>query len=111
MQGGDPVQAGLTDRLEVLRWGLDGLERLEHGDEVGVTLQPVTEEETAFVPFDRPRMLQVLARMAVDLDEFTRSPLAPRQAFNSRACHTVPVGLDSTVRSYFRTSYTNMPQQ
>ena len=49
-----PIQVFLADELEVLRWCLDWLERLEHGNEVVVNLRPATEEETEFVPFDRP---------------------------------------------------------
>jgi hypothetical protein len=60
-----------------LRWCIDWLERLERGDEVVVYLRPDTEEDTEFVPFDRPRVLRVLARIAADLDERARSPLAP----------------------------------
>jgi hypothetical protein len=71
-----PIQVCLTDELEVLRWCLDWLERLEHGDAVVVNLRPATEEETEFVPFDRPRVLRVLARIAADLDELAHSPIA-----------------------------------
>ena len=67
------IQARLTEELEVLRWCLDWLERLEHSDEVVVNLCPATEDETEFVPFDRPRVLRVLARIAADLDELARS--------------------------------------
>jgi hypothetical protein len=42
---------------------------------VVVNLRPESEEETAFVPFDRHRVLRVLARMAADLDELARRPL------------------------------------
>jgi hypothetical protein len=68
-----PLQTRLTEELEVLRWCLDWLERLERSNEVVVNLRPSTEEETEFVPFDRPRVLRVLARIAADLDELTRS--------------------------------------
>ena len=75
-----PLQTRLTEELEVLRWCLDWLERLEQSDEVVVNLRPATAEETEFVPFDRPRVLRVLARIAADLDEFVRSPLPPAAA-------------------------------
>ena len=52
----------------MLRWCLEWLERLEHEDHVVVNLRPEGEEETEFVPFDRPRVLRVGARMAADLD-------------------------------------------
>ena len=40
-----------------------------------MNLRPDTEEETEFVPFNRPRVLQGLARIAADLNEFVRAPL------------------------------------
>jgi hypothetical protein len=43
---------------------------------VVVNLRPESEAETEFVPFDRPRVLRVLARIAADLDELARPPLA-----------------------------------
>ena len=71
-----PGQTYLADEVEVLRWCLAWLERLEHEDHVVVNLRPESEAETEFVPFDRPRVLRVLARMAADLDELARPPLA-----------------------------------
>jgi transcriptional regulator with XRE-family HTH domain len=65
-------QTPLTDEAEVLRWCIAWLERLEHEDHVVVNLRPASEEETEFVPFDRPRVLRVLARIAADLDELAR---------------------------------------
>lgn len=75
-----PMQTRLTEELEVLRWCLDWLERLERSDEVVVNLRPDTEDETEFVPFDRPRVLRVLARIAADLDELARRPLPTASA-------------------------------
>jgi transcriptional regulator with XRE-family HTH domain len=71
-----PGQTYLADEVEVLRWCLVWLERLEHEDHVVVNLRPESEAETEFVPFDRPRVLRVLARIAADLDELARPPLA-----------------------------------
>ena len=71
-----PGQTYLADEVEVLRWCLVWLERLEHEDHVVVNLRPEREAETEFVPFDRPRVLRVLARIAADLDELARPPLA-----------------------------------
>ena len=65
----------LTDEVEVLRWCIGWLERLEHEDHVVVNLRPASEEETEFVPFDRPRVLRVLARIAADLDDLARRSL------------------------------------
>jgi len=65
----------LTDEVEVLRWCIGWLERLEHEDHVVVNLRPASEEETEFVPFDRPRVMRVLARIAADLDDLARRSL------------------------------------
>ncbi len=70
-----PGRARLADEAEVLRWCITWLEQLEHADHVVVNLRPTSEEETEFVPFDRPRVLRVLARIAADLDEFARRSL------------------------------------
>jgi hypothetical protein len=67
----------LTDEAEVLRWCITWLERLEQADHVVVNLRPAAAEATEFVPFDRPRVLRVLARIAADLDALARPPLAP----------------------------------
>jgi hypothetical protein len=69
------VQARLADELEVLRWCLDWLARLERGEEVIVNPRPETEVETEFVRVDRPRVRRVLARIAADLDELACRPL------------------------------------
>ena len=53
--GGDPssrqplIQSRLVEELEVLRWCLDWLERLEQSDEVVVNLRPDTEDETEWL--------------------------------------------------------------
>ena len=69
-------RARLADEVEVLRWCMTWLERLEQADHVVVNLRPARAEATEFVPFDRPRVLRVLARIAADLDELARPPLA-----------------------------------
>ena len=71
-----PVWTRVADEVEVLRWCLAWLERLEHEDHVVVNMRPASEEETEFVPFDRPRVLRVLARIAADLDALARRSLA-----------------------------------
>ncbi len=71
-----PGQTRLADEAEVLRWCIAWLERLEHADHVVVNLRPASEEQTEFVPFDRPRVLRVLARIAADLDVFAHQSLA-----------------------------------
>jgi hypothetical protein len=70
-----PIQTRLAAEVEVLRWCIAWLEQLEHEDHVVVNLRPESEEETEFVPFDRPRVLRVCARIAADLDELARRPL------------------------------------
>jgi hypothetical protein len=47
------------------------------GEEVIVNLRPDTDPETAFVRFDRPRVLRVLARIAADLNELAGRPTKP----------------------------------
>jgi hypothetical protein len=69
-----PIQRRLAGEVEVLRWCIAWLEQLEHEDHVVVNLRPESEEETEFVPFDRHRVLRVLARIAADLDELARRP-------------------------------------
>ena len=71
-----PGWTRVADAVEVLRWCLAWLERLEHEDHVVVNMRPTSEEETEFVPFDRPRVLRVLARIAADLDALARRSLA-----------------------------------
>jgi hypothetical protein len=75
-----PIQTRLAAEVEVLRWCIAWLERLEHEDHVVVNLRPESEEETEFVPFDRHRVLRVLARIAADLDELARRPLENTEA-------------------------------
>ena len=72
-----PGRTRLADEAEVLRWCIAWLERLEQAEHVVVNLRPASAEATAFVPFDRPRVLRVLARIAADLDALARPPLAP----------------------------------
>jgi hypothetical protein len=70
-------RARVADEAEVLRWCITWLEQLEQADHVVVNLRPASAEATEFVPFDRPRVLRVLARIAADLDALARPPLAP----------------------------------
>jgi hypothetical protein len=69
------IRTRLAAEVEVLRWCIAWLERLEHEDHVVVNLRPESEEETEFVPFNRPRVLRVLGRIAADLGELARRPL------------------------------------
>ena len=70
-----PIQTRLAAEVAVLRWCLGWLARLEHADHVVVNLRPESEEATEFVPFARPRVRRVCARMAADLDELARRSL------------------------------------
>jgi len=65
-------QARVAEEVEVLRWCLDWLERLERGEQVVVNLRPDTEDATEYVQFDQARVRRVLARMAADLDTLAR---------------------------------------
>jgi hypothetical protein len=66
------VQARLAEEVEVLRWCLDWLARLERGERVIVNLQPDTEDTTEYVQFDQARVRRILARIAADLDTLAR---------------------------------------
>ncbi len=66
------MQARVADEVEVLRWCLDWLAQLEHGEMVVVNLRPDSEDATEFVRFDHARVLRVLARIAADLDAVAR---------------------------------------
>jgi hypothetical protein len=50
---------------------------------VTITLRLIAEV-LGLGPFDRPRVLRVLARIAADLDEITRSPLLPTAGMAER---------------------------
>jgi len=75
-----PGWSHVADEVEVLRWCMAWLEQLEHADHVVVHLRPASEEETEFVPFDRPRVWRVLARIVADLDALARCSLASAEA-------------------------------
>jgi transcriptional regulator with XRE-family HTH domain len=66
------MQARVAEEVEVLRWCLDWLERLEQGAPVIVNLRPGTEDATEYVRFDQARVRRVLARIAADLDTLAR---------------------------------------
>ena len=54
-QGSDPqtrFRESLIDELEVLRWCIDWLSRLERGEKVVVNLRPFEDVLTEFVSFD-----------------------------------------------------------
>ena len=75
-----PGWSHLADEVEVLRWCMAWLEQLEHAEHVVVNRRPVSEEETECVPFDRPRVVRVLARIVADLDALARCSLARAEA-------------------------------
>jgi hypothetical protein len=66
------LQARVAEEVEVLRWCLDWLERLEQGAQVIVNLRPDMEDATEYVRFDQARVRRVLARIAADLDTVAR---------------------------------------
>ena len=66
------IQDRVAEEVEVLRWCLDWLERLERGEQVVVNLRPDTEDATEYVLFDQARVRRILARIAADLDTLAR---------------------------------------
>ena len=58
--------------LEVLRWCIDWIERLDREEDVIVNLRPDTDTETEFVRFDLPQVLRIIGRIVADLDELAR---------------------------------------
>jgi len=63
----------LVAEVEVFRWCIDWLERLERGEDVVVNLRPEEDVKTEFVRFDSHRVLRVLSRIAADLEELARN--------------------------------------
>jgi len=89
--GEDLVAARLTEEVGALSECLDWLERLDRGESVVVNLLPEASGGRDYAAFDRPRVLQVLRRIAGDLDELSRVPSAgsvpPRPAGTDEAEH------------------------
>jgi Homeodomain-like domain len=86
------MQARVAEEVEVLRWCLDWLARLERGEQVVVNLRPDTETATEYVRFDQARVRRVLARIAADLDLLARHGVEmeaarPEPAADPRARH------------------------
>ena len=86
------MQARVAQEVEVFRWCLDWLERLERGEQVVVNLRPDTEDVTEYVRFDQARVRRILARMAADLDLLARygaemEAAHPEQAADPRTRH------------------------
>jgi hypothetical protein len=86
------VQARVAEEVEVLRWCIDWLTQLEHGEMVVVNLRPDTEDATEFVRFDHTRVLRVLARIAADLDALARhdpttDTISPATSMDPRMQH------------------------
>ncbi len=67
------LAARLGDEAALLRACLEWLERLEREAFIAVNLRPEDDPEREDVPFDRPRVLRVLRRIADDLDELART--------------------------------------
>ncbi|MBR8840686.1 MAG: hypothetical protein DSM106950_43610 [Stigonema ocellatum SAG 48.90 = DSM 106950] len=63
------IRKSLIDEVEVLRWCIDWLSRLERGENVVVNLRPQEDIQTEFVCFDCSKVLRVLSRIAADLEE------------------------------------------
>jgi len=90
------IQARVAEEVEVLRWCLDWLERLERGEEVVVNLRSATEDATEYVQFDQARVRRVLARIAADLDTLARHDPETETACPAQAegpSHAAPLSL------------------
>ncbi len=59
----------LESEVETLRWCLEWLDKLDRGEHVVVNLLPDCDGGRQYVGFDLTRIIQVLARIAADLDE------------------------------------------
>ena len=70
---GIALRARLAEEVAALRRCLNWLEQEARGEPVVVNLRPDGEGEPAFVSFDRPRILRVLARIAADLNALARA--------------------------------------
>jgi hypothetical protein len=86
------MKTRIADEVEVLRWCIDWLQRLERGEMVVVNLRPDTEDDHEFVPFNQQRVLRVLARIAADLDALTRDTsdgetVRPAESIDPRTRH------------------------
>jgi AraC-like DNA-binding protein len=66
------LRAHIAREVEVLRWCMAWLEKLEHGEMVVVNLRPDTDDQTQFARFDHARVMRVLARITSDLDALAR---------------------------------------
>jgi hypothetical protein len=67
------LRAHLAEEVAALRRCLDWLEQEARGEPLVVNRRPDGDGEPEFVPFDRPRILRVLARIAADLDALARA--------------------------------------
>lgn len=65
------LQQQLADEGEVLGWCITWLEQLSRGEPVSVNLRPPSDAKTAFVSFDQARVVQVLKRIAAQLDRLS----------------------------------------
>lgn len=65
------LQQQLADEGEVLYWCITWLEQLSRGKPVVVNLRPPSDAKTAFVSFDQARVVQVLKRIAAQLDRLS----------------------------------------
>ena len=77
------LQQSLSDEGEVLRWCIQWLEQLARGESVVVNLRPPSDARTAFVSFDRARVMQVLKRIAASLDLLS-GKRTPSETIDSR---------------------------
>jgi len=88
-QSPDPVTPALTalqqqlsNEGEVLRWCIEWLEQLSCGAPVVVNLRSPSDAKTAFVSFEQARVVQVLKRIAAQLDHLS-SRRTPSETLDS----------------------------
>jgi hypothetical protein len=72
-------QQRIAAESEVLRWWIDGLEQLNHGETVVVNLRATSDPKTAYVRVDRQWVLRVIKRIAAELDRWSGGPASPEE--------------------------------
>jgi len=71
------LMAALTEEVTALRQCIGWLEQAERGETAVVNLRPETDAEREYVVFERWRILRVMERIAVDLDDLARPSGVP----------------------------------
>lgn len=77
----------LASEVKVLRRCIDWLERIERGESVVVNLRLDTDENTEYVPFDHARVMNILGRIASDLEGLAAGRQNPQDEDDPAARH------------------------